>query len=291
MTGAQMRGSSVLDVVARHEEAALGALEAATGGAPLCRTDGTPQTVKGSEGAVAALSDVRRALRLDGRGDGGSDPVAAAQSVIDDVRARWGSIRGPLAARPGTDEYVAGGLAALSTLEDDLSRSLLDPEGSDAPTPGATDVGPRAPEVGVLAAPPVPGVLGRASTTGGAGVRWPRRRRLAAAVIMVGLVALIAATVGWPFAEAPLWSALTGGAVVASSLALALFVPRPGEGWRPDFGCAPCAVAGLAMAVAAPWLAIETAPDAGRAALALVLGGAALARRLTEPPVCGGPAA
>jgi hypothetical protein len=256
----------------------------------LCRIDGTRQTVKGSEGAVAVLADVRRALRLDQGGAGGADLVTGALSVIDDVRARWGSLRGPLAARPGTDEYVAGGLDALSALEDELSRSPLGPEGQDAPTPGASALGPTEPEVGVLSTPPVLGVLDAASTAEGIGARWPRRRRVAAAVIMVGLVALIAATVGWPFAEAPLWSVLTGGAVVASSLALALFVPRPSEGWRPDFGCAPCAVAGLAMAVAAPWLAIETAPDGGRAALALVLGGAALVRRLTEPPVCGGPA-
>ena len=105
-------------------------------------------------------------------------------------------------------------------------------------------------------------------------------------MIMVGLSALVGATAGWTLVDAPLWTVLTAAAVVLSSLALALFVPRPGEGWRPDFGCAPCAAAGLALAVAAPWLAIETAPDGGRAALAVALGGAALARRLTEPPVC-----
>ena len=49
------------------------------------------------------------------------------------------------------------------------------------------------------------------------------------------------------------------------------------------------AVAGLAVAVAGPWLIIETAPQVERAALALVLVGAGLARKLTEPAVCERP--
>lgn len=119
--------------------------------------------------------------------------------------------------------------------------------------------------------------------------RWPRRRRVAAVVLLAGLVVLVGATAGWPLSEAPLWTVLTAGTVVISSLALALFVPRSGGGWRPDLGCAPCAVAGLAVAVAAPWLIIETAPQVERAALALVIAGAGLARKLTEPAVCERP--
>ena len=118
---------------------------------------------------------------------------------------------------------------------------------------------------------------------------WPRRRRVAAAVLLAGLVVLIGGTAGWPLSDAPLWTVLTAGTVLISSLALASFVPRSGAGWRPDLGCAPCAIAGLALAVAGPWLAIETAHDGSRAAFALVLSGAALARRLTEPPVCERP--
>jgi len=119
--------------------------------------------------------------------------------------------------------------------------------------------------------------------------RWLRRRRVAAAVLLAGFVALVGATAAWPLTEAPLWTVLTAGTVLVSSLALALFVPRACAGWRHDLGCAPCAIAGLALAVAGPWLAIETAHDGPRAALGLVLSGAALARRLTEPPVCERP--
>ncbi|WP_353508331.1 hypothetical protein [Intrasporangium sp.] len=119
--------------------------------------------------------------------------------------------------------------------------------------------------------------------------RWPRRRRVVAGALTVALTGLVAATVGWPLAAAPLWSALTGLVVVLSSVALALFVPRAGEGWRPDFGCAPCAAAGLALAVAGPWLAIETAHQEARAALAAALAAAAFTRKVTEPPVCAKP--
>lgn len=271
MTAFPTRGSAPLDVVARHEAAALAALEAATGGAPLCRVDGTQQTVKASEGAAAALSDVRRALR--GRSAVGAEDDPAA--VIDAVRSQWQGITGPLAARPGSDEYISGGLAALASLERDLGAS-----GVELPAPGVASM---------LAGGPVLGGVGAPSTTAES-LRWPTRRRVAAGVILVGLIVLIGVTVGWPLTDAPLWTVLTAGAAVLSSLALALFVPRPGEGWRPDLGCAPCAVAGLALAVAGPWLAIETAHDGARAALALVLAGAALGRRLTEPPVCGAPA-
>lgn len=119
--------------------------------------------------------------------------------------------------------------------------------------------------------------------------RWPRRRRVAATVLLAALVVVVGATARWPLSVAPLWTVLTAGSVVLSSLALALFVPSSGAGWRPDLGCAPCAIVGLALAVAGPWLAIETAHDGSRAAFALVLSGAALARRLTEPPVCERP--
>ena len=274
MTDSPPRSAAPLEIVERHQAAALAALEAATGGAPLCRVDGTRQTVKASEGAAAALSDVRRALRRDVGEPTGAVAADRAQAVIEAVRSDWQGISGPLAARPGSGEYIAGGLDALAGLAADLR--------------GARAGGPAAPGVGgVLAGQPL--LVGRVGATAASGesVRWPRRRRVAAVVIFLVLLALIGATVGWPLVDAPLWSVLTAGAAVLSSLALALFVPRPGEGWRPDFGCAPCAVAGLALAVAAPWLAIETAHAGERAALAMVLGGAALVRRLTEPPVCG----
>lgn len=259
--------SDTLSVVKRHEEAALAALESATGGAPLCRVDGQgPHSVKSSEGAAVALADVRRAL-AHGRPEPSRE---AAEAVVADVRSRWSATAESRAESRGWQEYVTGGLEALDALEEELSDAVLK-------VPGTASVLDR------------PAVLdGLAADTGRRtpAVRWTRRRLVVAALVMLALLAVVGATVGWPLREAPLWTLLTAGAVVLSSLALALFVPHAGEGWRPDMGCAPCAAAGLLMAIAAPWLAIQTAPDGGRAALALVLGGAALARRLTEPPVC-----
>ncbi|HLS44803.1 MAG TPA: hypothetical protein VK045_05165 [Ornithinicoccus sp.] len=256
----------VLDVVARHEQEARAALEAATGGGPLCRIDGREAPVKEREGAVAALADVRRALL------GGADPVEVA---LEQTRTRWSTSSGPLARRPGSEEYAAGGLAALAALAWELEHvehpaavELVDDEG-------------RVP-AGTVGAMPVTGATGSVVQQG----RWSRRRRLAALGLMAGMVVLVAAMVGWPVADQPLWSALTAGTVVASSLTLALFVPQPGAGWRPDFGCTPCASLALLAAVAGPWLAIATAPEGGWAAQGLVIAAFALARRLTEPPTC-----
>lgn len=111
MTRDTQINQSSLDVVTRHEDAALAALEAATGGAPLCRIDHTRQSVKAHEGAASALAEVRRALRK------GADPV---ESVLEHVRERWAILEGPLARRPGSEEYAAGGRAALSALARDL---------------------------------------------------------------------------------------------------------------------------------------------------------------------------
>lgn len=289
MTGPRTDHPTPLDVVARHEAAALAALDAATGGAPLCRVDGRRLTVKAGEGAAAAISDVRRALIRDGGDAEEAASIDRAQSVIDSVRQRWDGITGPLAARPGTDEYLSGGREALTSLEAEVHRSSLGgppaPEG-DRPSPDE----PRGSGVArVLAGTPPLAPFGDDRRVPGESLRWTRRRRVVAGVLMVAVVALVAATVGWPLATAPLWSALTALVVVLSSLALALFVPRAGEGWRPDLGCAPCAAAGLALAVAGPWLAIETAHQDGRAALAAALAAAAFIRKVTEPPVCAKP--
>jgi hypothetical protein len=267
---------SSLEVVSRHETGALAELEAATGGAPLCGVDGSRQSVKAGEGAVVALAEVRRALAREGR-------TVSALSLLDDVRVRWtGGAGGALAARAGSDEYFNGGLHALDSLGEDLQRAAHDEREVADQLASQHEAAMSDRLAGSLLVDQSAFVSEPASPA----LRWPRRRRVIAAVIMVGLSALVGATAGWTLVDAPLWTVLTAAAVVLSSLALALFVPRPGEGWRPDFGCAPCAAAGLALAVAAPWLAIETAPDGGRAALAVALGGAALARRLTEPPVC-----
>jgi hypothetical protein len=116
--------------------------------------------------------------------------------------------------------------------------------------------------------------------------RWPRRRLLAAAGILVVLALGVQLVAGWDLATAPAWSALVLGVIVLASLALATFVPLPGHGVGLDVGCTPCAAAGGMLALAGSWLAASSAHDAGNASLGLALAGAALVRRLTEPVTC-----
>lgn len=116
--------------------------------------------------------------------------------------------------------------------------------------------------------------------------RWPRRRLLSAAGILVVLAVGVQLVSGWAPAAAPAWSALMFGVIVLASMALATFVPLPGHGVGLDIGCTPCAAAGGMLALAGTWLAASSAYDAGSASLGLALAGAALVRRVTEPVTC-----
>jgi hypothetical protein len=116
-------------------------------------------------------------------------------------------------------------------------------------------------------------------------LRWPARRRIAAAALTVLLVGVVTATQGWAGGR-PLWSVVTLATIVLSALALATYVPARGQGWRPDLGCGSCAAAAGFAAVSGTWLAITSDFDGGTAALGMALAGAALVKRLTDPAVC-----
>ncbi len=116
--------------------------------------------------------------------------------------------------------------------------------------------------------------------------RWPQRRLLSAVGIFAALALGVQLVAGWDPVSAPAWSALTFGVIVLASLALATFVPLPGQGGGLDIGCTPCAAAGGMLALAGSWLAASSAYDAGTASLGLALAGAAFVRRVTEPVTC-----
>lgn len=116
--------------------------------------------------------------------------------------------------------------------------------------------------------------------------RWPVRRRVAALVVLAGLVLLVAVGPGWALGAQPMWSVMTLGAVAAAAVAAATYVPLEGEGLHIHVGCGPCAAAGGLAALAGGWLALTSAYDRGTASLALALSGFAVARRLTEPTTC-----
>ncbi len=114
---------------------------------------------------------------------------------------------------------------------------------------------------------------------------WPRRRWVAAAVLVPAVTVLFAvagrgtsqAWWGWPAA------ALTG---VPAAMVLASYLPRPGAGRRLDVGCSPCAaVAALTVLLAV--MARSAAPtDPTTALIGVVLVGAGLRQRLSDAAVC-----
>ncbi len=116
--------------------------------------------------------------------------------------------------------------------------------------------------------------------------RWPARRLAAAGSAAVLLAVVVQLFVGWNLTGAPTWALLTAITVVLGSLALATFLPLPGQGLALDVGCTPCAAGGGLLALAGMWLAISSAYDGGNASLGVALAGAALVRRVTEPTTC-----
>lgn len=82
-------------------------LNEATGGAALCRIDGTGGSAKSLEGRMAVLLDLRRALRRD-PDSGPRTARALAQRWRDDLRTRTEA-----GASKAWLEYLAGGLAEL----------------------------------------------------------------------------------------------------------------------------------------------------------------------------------
>lgn len=251
----------VSELVSSHESAALTALNAATGGAPLCRTDGSRQGVKESEGAAAAVGDVRRALRR----EPDRDPLA----LLEEVAEQWRRLAdGALAQRPETREYLAGGATAIDGLRADLEA--------------AVPIHPAAAAVSLAA----PITLEPASLPARAG-RWTRGRVVAALLVFAVLASLVMTSGPWNLFDEPLWSIIVLAIAALSSATLALFVPH--HGWKLDLGCAPCAVMGAIVAIGAPAAVIWTAHDLGWALLGFVVSVFALVRKQLDPGYCGRP--
>lgn len=86
---------------------AASALNAATGGAALCRIEGSGGSVKALEGRVAALQEARRALR--------NDPDTDLQVILD----RWTAdlaVRLAQSSSPAWLEYLEAGVAEITAL-------------------------------------------------------------------------------------------------------------------------------------------------------------------------------
>ena len=79
---------------------------------------------------------------------------------------------------------------------------------------------------------------------------WPRRRWVAVISLTPLLAATFVATAGTPLGGLSAgWLALTSLAAILSAGVLGSYVPQ--QGFRPDLGCAPCAVMPVATVVGA----------------------------------------
>lgn len=109
-----------LPLIRLREQAALGALTAATGDTSLCaasRSGTSVPAVKYHEGAYSALADARRAVTAIADPPGGE---SSARSAVLEVRARWQAQVGTTGrAGPSWAGYLSGGLDALDRLLDD----------------------------------------------------------------------------------------------------------------------------------------------------------------------------
>ncbi len=109
--------------VERRLASVSSSLNAATGGAALCRIDGTGGSAKALEGRMAALLEVRRTLRR--------QPAADLGGIVE----RWRSDLALRRERGGSAawlEYLAGGVAELESLAG--SAAEADDPSTDAPT-------------------------------------------------------------------------------------------------------------------------------------------------------------
>ena len=93
------------ELIGRHRSQAAVELTAATGGGSLCRADGQPG-VKRSEGAVAALSELHRAVTRSST----EDPLGVATTTLESWRLQRANSEhlGPV-----WRTYRDGGIAAL----------------------------------------------------------------------------------------------------------------------------------------------------------------------------------
>lgn len=249
---------------------ALGRLATATGDASLCaisRSGRPAPAAKYHEGAVAALTDVRRRL---------AEPGGPADAAVDHVRARWAARRGDATASSSSwQAYLDGALDAL----DDLTNGA----GPGSSGDGLTDAGrlfAHGPvtELGADPAPSPPGTL--APSGWRPHLPWTPRRTVAAVVLTpLLLILLVLEGGGWDPQRAPLWTALV--AVTAAGGAAILATYLPGQGACRARGLTPCAAVPVVTLLGAGWLlgAEPHAVASAVAALGLVVFG--LVQRLS----------
>jgi len=281
---------------------ALARLSTATGDASLCTLsrNGMPRPAwKYHEGAVAALTDVRRRLE--------TSPEPADTAVLH-VREHWETARERAAVSSSStwQAYLDGAVDAL----DDLARhaSPVAPAQTapsttgpvpPAPVPTATAATGAAPTGPASAAAVVTPLSDVASLTRVAdpdrplpvnlalsGPRphrhWSGRQTVATvALAPLLLVLLVTEGGGWDLGRAPLWTVLVAATAVGAAAILATYLPGRSPCRRSRVGLTPCAVVPVMTVLAAGWL-LGAEPHAVLSAVAgLAAVAVGLAHRLT----------
>ena len=114
-----------------------------------------------------------------------------------------------------------------------------------------------------------------------------RPRRVLAGVVLAPLAWLALTSAGGGLTYAPLtWVLLVGVASALGAASLATYVPGPGAGRKPVWGCGPCAVVAITsmpfaavMLHANPW-------QLSSAGMAVLVTGLGLVQRLRDPKAC-----
>lgn len=259
-------------VETRRSEA-LARLSTATGDASLYAVSrsGAPRpAAKYYEGAVAALTDVRRRL---------AKSPEPADAAVDHVREHWQARRERAAVSSLTwRAYLDGAVDAL----DDLAGTPV-PAGTGT-APAGSALGPLSPVESLTRvadpAQPLPVSLALSK-------RRPHRhwtgRRTAVTVVLAPLFSLLLVTEGggWDPERVPLWTVLVAAIATGAAAIAATYLPGHGRCAGNRGGLTPCAVLPVMTVLAAGWL-LDAEPHAvpsAVAALAAVAFG--LAHRLT----------
>lgn len=118
--------------------------------------------------------------------------------------------------------------------------------------------------------------------------RSARSRQVAAAAVATPLLFWALTLAGGSTGSGP-WTALVALTAVLGAATVASYVPAPGAGWTPAWGCSSCAVI---AAVTVPVSALLLGSEPGQtptASLALMVAAFGLAQRLRDPRTCPTP--
>ena len=127
----------------------------------------------------------------------------------------------------------------------------------------------------------------RQASSGVVAAALPRvtRRRGVVSVVLAPLAWLVLTSAGGGLTYAPLaWILLVGLASVLGAVSLSTYVP--GVGFKPVWGCGPCAVVSATSLPLAALMLHANPWQSGTAVMAVFITGIGLVQRLRDPKAC-----